>query len=77
MKRDSLIWAVLLGLLLLGMILTLVFGRGRSRHGYGLQVPDRAVLCMSPWDSTSAKEKPGGGGGGPAGGPFRPGAPAA
>jgi len=33
-KRDDLFWTVLLG-----MILTLVCGQGRSRHGYGLQVP--------------------------------------
>jgi len=37
--RDNLGWILLLCALLLAMLLTLLFGGSRSRHGYGLISP--------------------------------------
>ena len=42
MNRENFILLILAILLLIGMALTLYGGKGRSRHGYGAQLP-------SPW----------------------------
>ncbi len=47
MKKDNTLLLVLGLLLLLGMVLTLCWGRGPSRHGYGSQPGGRLPPASS------------------------------
>jgi hypothetical protein len=49
MKPFDRLLMLLLALLLLAMVITLLFGKGRSRHGYGLLAPaQRAAPSQTP-----------------------------
>ena len=43
MKKSDIILIILAAALVIGMLLTAIFGRG-SRHGYGSTIPDKTPL---------------------------------
>lgn len=51
MKGGDWLWLVLVGLLLAAMLATLLFGKGRSRHGYGVPAPSSPgpVIIAGGW----------------------------
>lgn len=52
-SRDTVFLLILFVLLLLGMVLTLIFGGEKSRHGYG-SIPEMSGSTLT---ATAPKEK--------------------
>ncbi len=54
-SRDTVFLLILFALLLLGMVLTLIFGGEKSRHGYGSirEMPGNTLTATAPEEKTA------------------------